>query len=103
MKRRSISALALMLSVAMCGCTVVEQLPDATTETAYVQDISAIRAQDDFYGYINASYLMSLDISDSQQYAGSFEDASDVIDTRLDEIIHTKGIRVNRARAMSRR
>ncbi|SMC35088.1 Predicted metalloendopeptidase [Oscillospiraceae bacterium] len=88
MKRRSISALALMLSVAMCGCTVVEQLPDATTETTYVQDISAIRAQDDFYGYINASYLMSLDVSDSQQYAGSFEDASDVIDTRLDEIIH---------------
>ena len=89
MKRRSISALALMLSVAMCGCTVVEQLPDATTETAYVQDISAIRAQDDFYGYINASYLNGIDVSDSSGYAGSFESIDSVIDSRLDEIIHS--------------
>ena len=87
MRQRIVGAAALGLALVVGGCTVIETVPSSTS-SAYVQDISAIRAQDDFYGYINASYLMSLDISDSQQYAGSFEDASDVIDTRLDEIIH---------------
>lgn len=87
MKNKMIGISAALMALCLGGCSVIETVPGSTTATS-VQDISAIRAQDDFYGYINASYLMDIDVSDSRGVAGSFDDLSDDIDTKLDDIIH---------------
>ena len=86
MRNRFVGVSALALAVVMGGCTVIETVPSSTT-SAYVQDVAAIRAQDDFYGYINASYLMELDVSDSQGFRSRFGEINSVIDDRLDELI----------------
>ena len=78
MKNSIVGAAALGLALVIGGCTVIETVPSSTS-SAYVQDISAIRAQDDFYGYINASYLNGIDVSDSDGFAGSFESIDSVI------------------------
>ncbi|MCR5529818.1 MAG: M13 family metallopeptidase [Saccharofermentans sp.] len=87
MGRKAVAALSSIMALLMTGCTVAESIPTTSETSIQVQDISAIRAQDDFYGYINSSYLVSLDTDDSDGYGGSFDDVSAVISDRLDEII----------------
>lgn len=92
MRNRSITAVTMVMAAVMAieaaGCGTVVEPADITVETTSreVLDLSAIRAQDDFYGYINASYLAGIeDIDDG--YAGSFFDLSSDIDMKLEAII----------------
>ena len=54
-----ITALAVMSGM-LCGCTAesTEEVPAVPAETHEVLDVSAIRPQDDFYGYINAEHVL---------------------------------------------
>ena len=70
-----ISALAVMSGM-LCGCT-----PDSAKETSaepaaahQVLDVSAIRAQDDFYGYINAEHLLGTLPAYGEMTWGSFDE-----------------------------
>jgi putative endopeptidase len=70
-----ISALAVMSGM-LCGCT-----PDSAKETSaelaaahQVLDVSAIRAQDDFYGYINAEHLLGTLPAYGEMTWGTFEE-----------------------------
>ncbi len=89
MKLRKLVALALASAAVVSGCTasVTPPVETAGTEAAEeVLDVSSIRAQDDFYGYVNASNLIEADIENDGS-TGSFEQIDDLIDERLDGII----------------
>lgn len=47
-----------------------------------------IRPQDDFYGYVNAEYLWSIETPYDANSAGTFSDVAKQVDEELDEIIN---------------
>lgn len=92
MRKGKLISLALASAVAISGCTLQTTEETEPSETGEVleeaQDISAIRAQDDFYGYINAQYLYDADITLADGNAGSFTDLQLMLDDQLEQIIH---------------
>ena len=82
-----VPAILLAVSVAGCGVTTTEFTPTTSSTTEATQDISAIRAQDDFYGYINAAYLTSLDTNETQGCGGSFNEINTIVNDRIEDII----------------
>ena len=84
-------AFALLASVFLTSCSATEipQEKMITTSTAasVQSEVLKIRAQDDFYGYINAEYLNNAKIDPKSGAAGSFYDLAGTVDKRLDELI----------------
>ena len=64
------------MSGMLCGCTAesTEEVPAVPAETHEVLDVSAIRPQDDFYGYINAEHLLDTLPAYGEMTWGTFEE-----------------------------
>lgn len=77
------------LLMAGCGAAVQEMPQDegADTEEESAPDPASIRPQDDFNGYVNAEYLMNVDLEGHKGSYGSFEAVQDMVNERLDGII----------------
>ena len=91
MRKTKPIAFALLASVFLTSCSATEipQEKMITTSTAasVQSEVLKIRAQDDFYGYINAEYLNNAKIDPKSGAAGSFYDLAGIVDKRLDELI----------------
>lgn len=70
-----VTALAVMTAT-LCGCTSesTEEVTTVSTETHEALDISSIRPQDDFYGYINARHLLDTLPAYGEMTWGTFEE-----------------------------
>ena len=90
MKKR-VAAMLLMTSVLLSGCgsAVPEEFMEEEQETdeEVILDPASIRPQDDFNGYVNAEYLMSVDLDEHSGSYGSFEAVQDMVDEQLEGII----------------
>ncbi|MCR4585884.1 MAG: M13 family metallopeptidase [Lachnospiraceae bacterium] len=91
MKRNRLIMLILAAALTLNGCGAVVQKPEESeaAEEAIVEvKPEEIRAQDDFYGYINAGSLMETDLDELKRGAGgSFQSAVELVDEQLDGII----------------
>ena len=95
MKRKKQIALlcAFVLSMtAFGGCAsdidVSENTENEEVEEVYEKvPVTSLRAQDDFYGYVNLEKLNSLNIGWNSTDAGSWSEISDLVDDQLDDII----------------
>ena len=69
-----ITALAVMSGM-LCGCTSesAKETSAVSTVTHELLDVSAIQPQDDYYGYINAEYLLTALPAYSEMTWGTFE------------------------------
>lgn len=88
-KRKS-ALLALLLAAAMtAGCvpTTEPELPEEPLETAEAEPITSLRAQDDFYGYVNLEKLDSLEIGYGKTSAGCFDETQELINKELESLI----------------
>lgn len=85
--------MAGVLCSALSGCVIepIDQNGSETAETTEAIDFSSIRPQDDYYGYINADYLSSVDVMYYQGDEGAFGSLHfsnlDVLEARLLEIV----------------
>ena len=82
-KSKIVSALLIISMLTMAGCNAVDNEDETPEETYNRADIGAIRAQDDYYGYINLEDLKNMSIEPGDSLAGAFVD--DVIYDRLKE------------------
>lgn len=96
-KLRRCSAIlsAVMALSLMGGCTdVTEEASDAdtTSQTSAVETpITELNAKDDFYGCINLDKLDSMEIGYGKVSNGSFDEAQDMIDERVESMIKEIG------------
>ena len=90
MKKR-VAEMLLMSAILLSGCgTEVPEMPydmGQETEKEAVLDPASIRPQDDFNGYVNAEYLMGLDLDEHKGSYGSFQAVQDLVDDQVDGII----------------
>ena len=93
MKRKHIVPVLLTSAILLQGCgSAAEEVPvpemqESDEQTEEVLDLSAIRPQDDFYGYVNATELADIDLEEYHGSYGSFQKISETVDDQLDEII----------------
>lgn len=74
MNKKQLTAAILASTCLLSGCSAVVELPPPTTSaTEEVFDVDNIRAQDDFYGYVNGSYLYNMDVNPVSGSGGSFD------------------------------
>ncbi len=90
MKKRIISTLliAAMSAFLFTGCSanvvVMESEAPVATEAF---DVSTIRAQDDFFGYCNAEYLLDAELDPYSGTTGSFDVVNNLVDEQLNSVI----------------
>ncbi len=90
MKKRIISAIliAAMTASLITGCggnvIIMESSEPAATEAF---DVSTIRAQDDFFGYCNAEYLLDAELDPIMGSTGSFDMVNTLVDEQLNTVI----------------
>ncbi|MBO7450898.1 MAG: M13 family metallopeptidase [Clostridiales bacterium] len=92
MRLKKAAAAILCAAVVLSGCS--GNTTDSTEETEKKSDFSRsdiedIRAQDDYYGYVNLDTLKSLNIEPGMKGAGAFYDTStaDAIAEKLKEVV----------------
>lgn len=91
MKKKLLSLL-LMLSLTtqfLTACTQADPVGSKVQSTT-VPDTTAnenIKAQDDFYGYVNKESLQNMEIPFGESSNGTFTEAEKIVDEQLDEII----------------
>lgn len=79
----------LAFVVLLSGCTMAPPVTEETEETSVeVYDFEGIRAQDDFYGFINAETLLTCDIENTHGMGGPVSEIDIEISDRLEGIIH---------------
>ena len=83
MNKKKLTATLLVSTCLLSGCSAVVELPPPTTTAEDFFDVDSIRAQDDFYGYVNGSYLYNLDVNPVTGSGGSFDLCSEM---RLENI-----------------
>ena len=89
MRRSKAAASLLAFVVLLSGCTMAPPVTEETEETSVeVCDFEGIRAQDDFYGFINAENLLTCDIEDTHGMGGPVSEIDIEISDRLEGIIH---------------
>ena len=89
MRRSKAAASLLAFVILMSGCTMAPPVTEETEETSVeVCDFEGIRAQDDFYGFINAENLLTCDIEDTHGMGGPVSEIDIEISDRLEGIIH---------------
>jgi len=89
MRRSKAAASLLAFVVLLSGCTMAPPVTEETEETSVeVYDFEGIRAQDDFYGFINAENLLTCDIEDTHGMGGPVSEIDIEISDRLEGIIH---------------
>ena len=86
MKCKKITAAALIAVMLFASaCSSTEDTDETTTETYNRADIKDIRAQDDFYGYMNLDTLKSLEIEPGHISAGPLTE--NTVDEDLKEVV----------------
>lgn len=83
-------AAALLAAVTLLsGCSPETEFPDniELPDAAYYEPVTALRAQDDFYGYVNLEKLNELEIGYNKSSAGSFNQTDDLVQAQLDALI----------------
>ena len=89
MRRSKAAASWLAFVILLSGCTMAPPVTEETEETSVeVYDFEGIRAQDDFYGFINAENLLTCDIEDTHGMGGPVSEIDIEISDRLEGIIH---------------
>lgn len=92
-KRTKLLAAFLAISTLLSGC--VSEIPEEPLLTAAPPEepepITELRAQDDFYGYVNLAKLDSMEIGFLKSSAGSFDEAQAIVDERVDELVYSLG------------
>ncbi len=89
MRRSKAAASWLAFVILLSGCTMAPPVTEETEETSVeVCDFEGIRAQDDFYGFINAENLLTCDIEDTHGMGGPVSEIDIEISDRLEGIIH---------------
>ena len=89
MRRSKAAASLLAFVILLSGCTMAPPVTEETEETSVeVYDFEGIRAQDDFYGFINAENLLTCDIEDTHGMGGPVSEIDIEISDRLEGIIH---------------
>lgn len=89
MRRSKAAASLLAFVVLLSGCTMAPPVTEETEEASVeVCDFEGIRAQDDFYGFINAETLLTCDIEDTHGMGGPVSEIDIEISDRLEGIIH---------------
>lgn len=94
MKRTKKAAVFTAVITAMAflyGCTASADQPGNETNDKAAEEtivpVTSIRAQDDFYGYVNLDKLDTLEIGYGQKSAGSFNQAQDIVNEQLKSMI----------------
>lgn len=87
MNKKRLTAAILASACLLSGCSAVIENPPPTSTTEEVFDVDNIRAQDDFYGYVNGSYLYNMDVNPVTGSGGSFDLCSDMVLDRIQGII----------------
>ena len=87
MKKLKVTAAILaMVMLLATGCSSTGEKTEETTEETYSRaDIKDIRAQDDFYGYVNLETLKSWEIEPGQAYKGTM--TSTELSDKLQEVV----------------
>ena len=91
-RRKKMLVLALALSImiqSLSGCTQVVETnqESAAVETPEHVTKKNIKAQDDFYGYVNQETLQDMEIPFGESSNGTFVQVGETVDKQLDEII----------------
>lgn len=85
---------AVLALTVLGGCTAAtEEEGDVSVSetTAAVTPVTEISAKDDFYGYVNLEKLDSMEIGFGSVSAGSFDEAQEIIDERIEEMLREIG------------
>lgn len=96
-KLRRCSAIlsAVMVLSLMGGCAAVTEEgsdTNAASQTSAAEaPVTELNAKDDFYGYINLDKLDSMEIGYGRASNGSFDEAQDIIDERIESMIKELG------------
>ena len=86
MKKLKVTAAVLaMVMLVATGCSATGKTEETTEETYSRTDIKDIRAQDDFYGYVNLATLKDLTIEPGNNSAGAI--MSTETDDKLKEVV----------------
>ncbi len=87
-KIKALAAAFLTVSI-LSGCSPGDEIPDVTElpNNGYYEPVTSLRAQDDFYGYVNLEKLDSLEIGYNKSSAGSFGQTDDLVQAQLDALI----------------
>lgn len=86
MNMKRLTASILASACLLSGCSAVIDLPPQTSSTEKVFDVDNIRAQDDFYGYVNGGYLYNMDVNPVTGSGGSFDLCNDMVLDRIQAI-----------------
>ncbi|MGN1119010.1 MAG: hypothetical protein ACI4Q4_01555, partial [Oscillospiraceae bacterium] len=91
--RTKMLAALLCVSTLLTGCvTELPEEPELTlSQTEQPEPITELRAQDDFYGYVNLAKLDSMEIGFMKSSAGSFDEAQAIVDERVEELVYGLG------------
>ena len=84
-KLRVTAAILAMVMLVATGCSATGKTEETTEETYSRSDIKDIRAQDDFYGYVNLATLKDLTIEPGKSSAGAI--MSTETDDKLKEVV----------------
>lgn len=92
MKKKLLSLLLLLTLTSQCltACTQAETQTQTVTisnTTTKQNTKQKIKAQDDFYGYVNQENLQKMDIPFGESSNGTFTQAAKMVDEQLDKII----------------
>ena len=96
MKKKLLSLLLLLTltTQTLTACTQAEPETQTTTvsntttkQNSKKNTKEKIKAQDDFYGYVNQETLQKLDIPFGESSNGTFTETEKIVDEQLDEII----------------
>lgn len=92
MKKKLLSLLLLLTitTQSLTACTQAEpqtQIVTASDTTAKQSTKENIKAQDDFYGYVNYESLQKMEIPFGESSNGTFTQVAKTVDEQLDEII----------------
>ena len=87
---KKLSAMLIVIVLLLSGCVAV--VPESTgTPPESVAPITSIRAQDDYYGYVNLEAIQNTNLEYGETSAGAFADI-DIIQQLSDPSKRTEGI-----------
>lgn len=87
-KKAALVLAAVTLLLSACDSTeAVPAVPRNTQSASVAVDPSSIRAQDDYYGYVNAAYLLGNLPEYGQQSSGSFAEVEAAVKDELMELL----------------
>ena len=92
--RKAVAAVLLSSAVIISGCSgsgLTKETEESVNNDFSRTDIKAIKAQDDFYGYVNQETLNGIEIGPEMPVAGPFYDTGveDALMAKIGEIVNS--------------